>query len=210
MSKVFRDRIVIMEQFDISPTEDIFSKILERKKQEIDNDRFYISCIPPEEFVNYDFSKNESIDKFRQDCFSDKEPLKPMGGCNLREEEMSKGIRYAGMKISDPYGIISGVFDINNGIITYSPIFPLFYEERDYVKFARDKYFTSLTFEEIILNQINNAIEYYVHVDNYSTNQDILKYGNYVYEKITKEKMIEFATSPEEGKKILSKHLENK
>lgn len=207
MAQIYIDRIIRLEQIDISSTEDIFSRILEDKKHEIDNDRFFLSYISPEELAKYDFSNNESLNQFRRACISIDEPLKPMGGCNLREEELSKGIRYAGMKLSDPYGLIPGVFDINNGTITYSPIFPLFYDDRDNIKFARDTYFTSMTFQEIIINQINNAMEYYVHVGNYSAARDILKYGSYIFERINKEQMIEFATNPEKGQNVLSKHL---
>ena len=91
--------------------------------------------------------------------------------------------------------------------MTYSPIFPLFYNDRDNIKFARDTYFTSMTFQEIIINQINNAMEYYVHVGNYSAVRDIVKYGKYIFEKINKEQMFEFIKSPEQGQKILSRHL---
>ena len=207
MAQIYRDRIIRLEQIDISSTEDMFSRILENKKHEIDNDRFFLSYISPEELAKYDFSNNESLNRFRHACISLDDPLKPMGGCNLREEELSKGIRYAGMKLSDPYGLIPGVFDINNRNITYSPIFPLFYDERDNIKFARDTYFTSMTFQEIIINQINNAMEYYVHVGNYSAARDILKYGSYIFERINKEQMLEFATNPEKGQKVLRRHL---
>jgi len=207
MPQIYRDRIIRLEQIDISSTEDMFSRILEEKKQEIDNVRFFISYIPSEELAKYDFNNNHSLNQFRQACISIDDPLKPMGGCNLREEELRKGIRYAGMKLSDPYGLIPGVFDINNRIITYSPIFPLFYDERDNIKFAKDTYFTSMTFQEIIINQINNAMEYYLHVGNYSTARDILKYGSYIFERINKEQMLEFATNPEKGQKVLSRHL---
>lgn len=207
MEHIYRDRIVRLEQIDIDSTEDLFSRILEEKKHEIDKDRFFINYISSEDLSKYDFGNNESLNKFRHDCISINDPLKPMGGCNLREAEVRKGIRYAGMKLSDPNGIIPGVFDINNGTITYSPIFPLFYDDRDNIKFAKDTYFTSMTFEEIIINQINNAIKYYVHIGNYSTARDIMKYGSYIFEKINKEQMIEFATNPEKGQKVLNKHL---
>jgi len=207
MAQIYRDRIIKLEQIDISSTEDMFSRILEEKKQEIDNVRFFISYIPSEELAKYDFNNNHSLNQFRQACISIDDPLKPMGGCNLREEELRKGIRYAGMKLSDPYGLVPGVFDINNRIITYSPIFPLFYDERDNIKFAKDTYFTSMTFQEIIINQINNAMEYYLHVGNYSTARDILKYGSYIFERINKEQMLEFVTNPEKGQKVLSRHL---
>lgn len=207
MPNIYIDRVIGLEQIYTDSTEDIFFRILEYKKHEVDNDRFFLSYISPEELAKYDFNNNESLNQFRRACVSIESPLKPMGGCNLSEEELSKGIRYAGKKLSDPYGLIPGVFDINNGIITYSPIFPLFYDERDNIKFARDTYFTSMTFQEIIVNLINNAMEYYVHIGNYVAARDILKYGRYIYERINKEQMLEFATNPEKGQRVLRRHL---
>lgn len=207
MTKVYRDKIITLEQFDISLNEDIFSRILKEKENERDNNRFFLNYIPSEALSKYDFSNGDSLNQFRRDCISINNPLKPMGGCNLREEEIKKGIRYAGIKLSDPYGRIPGVFNINNKVVTYSPIFHLFYDERDNTKFAKDTYFVSMPFQEIIINQINNVVEYYVHVGNYSNARDILKYGNYIFEKINKDQMHEFVTNPEHGQKILSKHL---
>lgn len=207
MAQIFRDKITKIETLNISTTEDLFSKILEERKSEFDKDRFFLSYISSEDLVKYDFSNSESINKFRKACVSIDGPLKSMSGCNLKEDAFKKGERYSGIKISDPYGVIPGVFDINNHIMTYSPIFPLFYNDRDNIKFARDTYFTSMTFQEIIINQINNAMEYYVHVGNYFAVRDIVKYGKYIFEKINKEQMLEFIKSPEQGQKILHRYL---
>ena len=130
-----------------------------------------------------------------------------MGGCNLVEKEIQRGIRYSGIKISDPSGKILGSFNINEGKIIYSPIFPKFYEERDNIKFANAKYFTTMTFEEIMEKQIDLATEFYIHTGNYMKLQEILKNGEYIFEKITKDQMLEFVSQPEEGQKILKKHL---
>jgi len=207
MAQLFRDRIINFEQFDVGSNEDIFLRILKEKEQEKDNKRFFLNYVPDHVLSRYDFRNSDSINEFRNACIGIDSPLMPMGGCNLGEEFKNKGIRYTGIKISDPFGIIPGVFDINNKIITYSPIFPLFYLDRDNIKYAKDIYFTSITFQEIILNQINSAIEYYVHVGNYSTARDILKYGKYIFKKIDKEQMIEFVKEPQKGQKILSRHL---
>ena len=59
---------------------------------------------------------------------------------------LQKDIRYAGIKISDPSRNILGQFDIRNHVMTYSPISPYFFEERDLCKFARDDYFTTFSF----------------------------------------------------------------
>lgn len=207
MAQLFRDRIIHFEQFDVSPTEDIFVRILKEKENEKDNRRFFLNYIPLDVVSKYDFTNDGSINEFRYVCNGIDSPLMPMGGCNLKEEEKNKGIRYNGIKLSDPYGIIPGVFDINNKIITYSPILPLFYLDRDNIKYAKDTYFTCMTFQEIIINQINNAVEYYVHIGNYSAIKDILKYGKNIFEKIEKEEMVEFVENPKKGQKILNRHL---
>ena len=207
MAQLFRDRIINFEQFDVSPNEDIFFRILKEKEQEKDNKRFFLNYVPDHVLSRYDFRNADSINEFRNACIGIDSPLMSMGGCNLGEKDKNKGIRYNGIKISDPYGVIPGVFDINNKIITYSPIFPLFYLDRDNIKYAKDIYFTSITFQEVILNQINNAIDYYVHVGNYSAIKDILKYGKYILKKIDKEQMIEFVKDPQKGQKILSRYL---
>lgn len=210
MAQVFRDKMIRLDSFDISSTENIFSRILEERKHEIDNNRFFLEYISLEDLAKYDFNSPDSLNRFRRACVSLNSPLKAMGGCNLKEEDVEKGIRYSGMKLSDPFGIIPGVFDVNNHVVTYSPILPFFYDERDLSKFARDTYFTSIPFQEILMNQIENATDYYVHVGNYSAARDILKYGRYIFEKVGKADMIELATNPEKGEKILSKSLDLK
>ena len=207
MVQLFRDRIINFEQLDVSPNEDIFFRILKEKEQEKDNKRFFLNYVPLDVVSKYDFTNDGSINEFRYVCNGIDSPLMSMGGCNLREEDKDKRIRCTGIKLSDPYGIVPGVFDINNKIITYSPIFPLFYLDRDNIKYAKDTYFTCMTFQEIIINQINNAVEYYVHIGNYSAIKDILKYGNNIFEKIEKEEMVEFVENPKKGQKILNRHL---
>lgn len=39
-------------------------------------------------------------------------------GCNLRKENVEKGIRYSGIKLSDPSEEISGVFDRHARVLT--------------------------------------------------------------------------------------------
>ena len=130
-----------------------------------------------------------------------------MGGCNLVKEEVQKGIRYAGKKISDPSGKVLGSFNVNEGKIIYSPIFPHFYDERDNIKFANDTYFTTITFSEITQRQIDLATEFYIHTGNYMALKDIAKYRDYIFEKISKDQMLEFLYQPDAGEKVLRKHL---
>lgn len=155
----------------------------------------------------YDFNNLESLKKFRNDCLRWNSPLQRMGGCNLVEEELKRGIRYAGIKISDPSGKIFGSSNIGDGKIIYSPIFPRFYEERDNIKFANDEYFTTITFEEIMQSQIDLATDFYIHAGNYMALKDILKYGDYIFEKVSKDQMLEFVYEPETGEKIYMKYL---
>lgn len=207
MNKIYRDEIFDFKQFDLRDDGDIFQTILDERKDEIDSQRFFIEYLPQDIANEYDFNNLESLKKFRNDCLRWNSPLKLMGGCNLVEEELKRGIRYAGIKISDPCGKIFGSFNIGNGKIIYSPIFPHFYEERDNIKFANDKYFTTMTFEEIMKRQIDLATEFYIHTGNYMTLKDIVKYGDYIFEKISKDQMLEFVYQPETGEKVLRKHL---
>lgn len=207
MANFFIDNIISFDQYDISLDGDIFADILEKRKNGIDSERFFLKYIPIAELSKYDFNDKDSIKKFRDVCCSFMNPIRGMGGCNLREEMLEKDIRYAGIKLSDPYGKIPGCFDIRNHVMTYSPIFPFFYERRDLVKFANDTYFTSIPFEMILNNQIDNATEYYIHTGNYHTAIELMKYGSYVLEQISKEKMIEYATNPELGEKVRKKYL---
>lgn len=209
MGKVFRDTIIDFKQYDLTGGEDIFERILEERKKESDSKRFFLKFIPTEELDKYDFQDKNSLKEFRRACICYENPLKEMGGCNIREQDLEKGLRYAGMKLSDPYGKIPGAFDVRDHVITYSPIFPLCYEERDISKFANDIYFTDMTFEEIIMNQINNGLEFYVHTGQYRKMEDILKYGNYVFEQIDKKQMLEYATNPEQGYKVFEKSLKH-
>ena len=89
----------------------------------------------------------------------------------------------------------------------YSPIFPLFYEERDISKFANDVYFITLTFEQIIRTLIAGASKFYVHVGNYSQLKDKIKYGDYIFKEVLKEEMLTYVSNPEKGKKVYSRHL---
>ena len=204
MANVFIDNIIEFNQYDINLDEDIFESILAKRKGEFDSQRFFLKYIAEAELSKYDFNNPDSLAQFRN---VSKSPLKGMGGCNLIPDMLQQDIRYAGIKLSDPDKNIVGQFDIRNHIVTYSPIFLFFYEDRDITKFANDEYFTPLTFEELIANQINHANKYFVHVGNYKKPSDIVKYGNYILEEVSKSQMLEFASNPELGSKILTKHL---
>ncbi len=210
MNKIYRDEIIQFKQFDLREDKDIFQTILDERKNKIDSQRFFLQYLPQDIANGYDFNDSKSINKFRSDCLRWDSPLQGMGGCNLIGEELKRGIRYAGIKMSDPNGKIFGTFNIDNGIIIYSPIFPFFYEERDNIKFAKDDYFTTITFEEIMENQINLANEFYIHTGNYMTVKEIIKNGEYIFEKISKDQMLEFVFQREAGEKVFKKYLELK
>lgn len=208
MANVFIYKTGEFNQYDISSNEDIFGSILEKRENDLDSKRFFLKYIPASLLSKYNFNDENSLNEFRNvhlSIFTDS--IKGMGGCNLREEMLEKDIRYAGIKLSDPYKKIPGVFDIRNSVMTYSPIFPFFYEERDLIKFANDTYFTSIPFETILINQINNATKYYIHIGNYQMARETIKYGRYILEQISKEQMIEYATNPELGEKVRKKYL---
>ena len=124
----------------------------------------------------------------------------PMGGCNLWEKYMYD-MRISGKKISDPYGRIYGSFDIRNGIITYSPLFAHFYNERDIAKFANDQYFTTMTFEDIMKYQIEVSNQFYVHTGYDYTNRD----RKYILESISPSEMLDFVNNPKFGEMLLKK-----
>ena len=207
MSNVFQDQIINFQQYDINLNDNIFSQILDIRKTGLDSNRFFLKYISKEDLSKYDFSNEESLNEFRDICSTYNSPLKRMAGCNLRPEKLEKGIRYAGIIISDPNKKVLGQFDIIDDRIIYSPIFPFFYEERDLIKFANDDYFTTIPFEDLVLNQINHANRFFVHVGNPKTIKDFNNYGDYIMNEIGKEQMIEYLAMPEKGEKVLKKYL---
>lgn len=204
---VYRDKFYKIEQYSIPRPrkKDIFETILEHREDERDKDRFFIKYIPWEKLYGYNFSNPADVQRFTDTCNSIDTPLMLMGGYNMDPRYLNDDVRYAGIKMSDPYGKIYGVFDIRDGIITYSPFFAPFYEERDLCKFARDEYFTAMTFEEIMLGQIEKAKECRLHIGNYKSIKDIIQYGQYILEPVTKVEMISFVQNPEEGAKVYQK-----
>ena len=207
MNQIYIDEIFKINKFNLREDGDIFKTILDERKDEIDCKRFFLQYLPQDIANRYDFNNLESLKKFRYDCLRGNGLLQGMGGCNLVEEELQRGIRYSGIKMSDPSGNVFGSFNISEGKIIYSPIFPHFYEERDNIKFANDTYFTTMTFEEIMKRQIDLAKEFYIHTGNYMTFKDIIKYGDYIFDQISKDQMLEFVLNPEKGQKIFMKHL---
>lgn len=207
MDKVYYNDVINFKALEVDGEASLFDTILEDRKKGIDSKRFFLDYISPEELERYDFSDLESLRAFRRRCLTMDDPLVRMGGCNLHPEYMEKGLRYSGIKMSNPEGDIMGSFDRRDGILTYSPLFPHFYEERDLIKFAREVYFTSLSFREIMLREVDVAEEYKLHVDNYKTSKDIAKYGPYVMESISKDEMINFINNPSASEKVCNKAL---
>lgn len=197
MGKIYYDEIFRFNQIELKDGEDIFEKILEFRKDDIDPDRFFLEYISSDELAKYDFDNEESLKNLRDDYCRISSPFMRMGGCNLNPDCIERGMRYGGMKLSDPYGRVPGVFDVTNHVITYSPIWPFFYEERDLIKWADDSYFTSMTFDEIILNQIDNGVSFRLHTGYYEKTKDVVKYGMWKFEEITKEQMLGYITNPD-------------
>lgn len=191
-----------MNEIPLRQDFDVFESILESKKDDIDNDRFYIKYLPSIELEKYDFNDKESLRKFRDICFTIDTPILGMGGCNLRERYMDD-FRRSGKKISDPYGKVFGYFDIRDGIITYCPLFNQFYNEYDVGKFANTVYFTTMSFEDIMKYQILKANEFYVH-----TGYEIICHNReYILEKISSSEMMDFVNDPESRELILKKFM---
>lgn len=199
----FRDNILEMKKYELKKGKELFESILKERKGQMDPKRFFLRFLPLEEYKKYDFNNLESLEKFRDDCLRNK-VLMEMGGCNLTLDEIKKGIRYGGIMMSDPYSNVIGQFhyDIEKKIMIYSPIFPEFYNQRDLVKFANDDYFTTISFEEIILMQIENSKRFYVHTGNFENLQDIIKNKEHKLEEVSKEEFIEFLVNPKKGKLI--------
>lgn len=204
MSKVFYDNFFKMKEIEC-PDGDVFTMILNSRKNNFDRERFFIKYLPASEKAKYDFRDEESLDAFRDICFTMDSPILPMGGCNLWQRYMEDDMRTSGIKMSDPYGKVFGSFDIRNGVVTYCPLFQHFYNERDVVKFANDQYFTTMTFEEIMRVQIELANSFFVHTDNYTSPRDLNKFGRYVLEEVSASEMIDFVNKPELGAMVLSK-----
>ena len=205
MKSVYRDIFNSINKIDIYNGEDIFKRILREREYYIDEKRFFLRYVPVDTLLKYDFNNFNDVDKFRNVYFSSYSPFVLIGGCNNREDALSKDIRMSGIKMSDPSGKVVGQFDVRNGKLTYSPFFPFFYNEKELVDFAKDEYFTSLTFEDIMMNQIDNSSSFYIHTGYYSNPRIISKRGPYILEKITKDDMINFVKNGEEGRKILIK-----
>jgi len=120
---VYRDKFYKIEQYTVPRNGDIFETILEHREDEIDRDRFFIKYIPREQLCAYDLSNPIDVQRFTDICYMIDSPLMLMGGYNMSPKYLNDDIRYAGIKMSDPYGRVCGVFDIRDGIITYSPFF---------------------------------------------------------------------------------------
>lgn len=207
MPNVFYDTIIDFKQYDIDINGNIFNQILEARKKELDKDRFFLNYISAEDLSKYDFNNKESLNEFRDICCTYMKPIKYMGGCNLRPEMQEKGLRDSGIVISDPNKNVLGQFNVRDDSVIYSPFFPLFYEERDVVKFANDEYFTTISFEELVMNQINYANKFYVHIGNPKSQKEYNQYGQYIMEEINKDQMINYLLNPEQGEKVLKKYL---
>lgn len=207
MPNVFYDQIIDFQQYDINLNDNIFNQILETRKNKMDSERFFLRYISEEELSKYDFNSKDSLKGFRDVCCSFMSPLKGMAGCNLRPEMLERDIRYAGIILSAPDKKVLGQFDVRNGSVIYSPIFPFFYEERDLIKFANDVYFTTIPFYELVINQINHANNFYVHIGNSKTIEDFNKYGKFIMDEISKSQMIDYLVNPEQGEKVLKKYL---
>ena len=86
MNKIFYDNFFKINEIKLIKDGDVFESILESRKNDLDKDRFFIGFLPNEEFLKYNFNNPESLNKFRNICYSIDTPIMPMGGCNLWEK----------------------------------------------------------------------------------------------------------------------------
>lgn len=203
--EIFKNDAIEFESYQINEEVDIFNFILEKRKGEIDSQRFFLEYLPNEFYEEFDFKNPDSIRKFRKKCLTNENTLRLMGGCNLSSDSLKRNFRTTGIKMSDPERKIIGIFDLNKDSITYSPYFPFLSEERDIDKFAKEHYFTNLSFEKIMLAHLNRVSTYYLHTGDYKTAKEVARYGRYIFEKVSKEQMKDFITHSEEGKRLLKK-----
>ena len=207
MAKIYFYDITSFKEYEIDLDKDIFEQILEIRKNSLDPNRFFLKYMSKSDIRSYDFSTMDDVYRF-----SDMQSMqvKGMAGCNLSEESLEKGARYSGIKISDPKKIIKGQFGVRDHVVTYNPLLPYFYEERDLIKFARDGYFSSIDFEELAINQIEHGKEFLVQTRRTASLQELIdnNYNEYISEVVSKEEMMEYATDPGKGEKILLRNLQ--
>lgn len=208
MARVYFHRLIDVQEFDINQDKDIFEQILDFNRENTwDGERFYLSYLPDAILNQYQLNNPESLKEFVYDLSVYRPPFKRIGGCNLVPEQLERGIRYAGIRLSDPEEKIPGQFVRMGEEMTYCPTFPFFTEEYDIVKFAMNTYFTTLTFEEILYNQIQHVTKYFLNKGETKNWRDLKKYGDYIIKKISKSQMMYHATDPEYGNKVLIKSL---
>lgn len=204
MNNVFYDNVFGINQYECSDNNPV-ETILELRENAIQDKRFFLNYLNQEKLLEYDFNNPKSVLKFQKENLKINKPLKHMIGYNMNPGYLKDDIRYFGFKVSDPDEKIYGTFDIRFGRITYCPMFGYFFDDRDLDKFARDTYFTTITFEEIMKRQIDKNKEFYVLLGYYKTLKEIQKYGKYELMKVSKDQMIEYITNPEEGIKVYQK-----
>ena len=213
MANVFYDSFVRpIDQYDFDPEENIFEEILKMRvaQGKFDHLRFFLEYIPAEKLAEYDFNDPESLAAFRDIYGSyllprqtigalSKEPV--MIAADLEDEVLCN----SGTKLSDPEERIIGEFDVRDGIMTYSSIWGQFYDARDIIKFANDSYFTTIPFNQLIAAQIKFAEKFYVHTGDGRKIKD----PRFFYDEVSREQMIECATNPDVGNKILRLYTEH-
>ncbi|MBQ4584202.1 MAG: hypothetical protein IJA94_04895 [Bacilli bacterium] len=67
LAKVYNDEFFRFNQMELKDGEDIFEKILEFRKGDIDPERFFLEYISSEELAKYDFDNEGSLRSLRDD-----------------------------------------------------------------------------------------------------------------------------------------------
>ena len=195
----YEDIIFKIKKYDVPEGVDLLTAVLNVQNQTSDPSRFYLRFVPESVLSEYDLNDPDSAHRFRKACWHISSPQKGMCACNLRD--FSCGSH--GLKISDPEEQIEGTFIIDGYRLTYSPIVPRVYEERDISKYANTIYFTSAPFSKIMQDLIAKSNRFRLH-----SHYEIVKYDTVpVIKEISREEMLTFATDSNLGNQVLQEYL---
>lgn len=176
MANVFYYDIDKIKSYYIDPKKDFFEQILELRKDNPNPYKFYIRLANQK---LQDYIARGDVRTFAElrDLYS-----KLLASCNLDSTALEDDLESGGIRISDPSGLVEGQISIINHIMTYSPALEPIYTQEEDTKFAREIYYTGITFNALLINQIKHAKTF---------RQCVGKNENgYIKEELSKEKMI--------------------
>lgn len=109
-----------------------------------------------------------------------------------------------GLKISDPEEKIGGSFVIQKEKIIYDALRPFYHERDSYVYFYGKTYYTDMSMLDLLKEELNRKRKYLVYIG-----EEFIKYKGLkeVFEEISQEELLEYATNPEKGEYALSRRM---